>query len=341
MGGAGTALFQALGAVPPGVPTAPASTTSSSSARATSQPNRLPAAALRQTWVEKARPARAISPATASMRAAGTPLSRSANSGVYSAYSSRERRLEALEADRSVRPLVPQILLPVHPAPHEVAVPGAVAEQDVAHGQEHGGLGARPRRQPVVGHRRGVAEPRVHHADLGPGHLALDDALGVRVEVVAGLEVRGQHQDEARPGVVGRGAVEPVPERIAGPGRRRAHVGVAVVTVDAPCVEDALEIDELVPGPPEVIHDLLRPVLDEGPADTPGHVVEHLVPRDPLPAPPPRFPVRRKRVANPLRVIHLVEGRRTLGAVAAAAPGVRRIALELLDAQGLPVDVGE
>jgi hypothetical protein len=85
MGGAGTALFQALGAVPPGTATAPISTTTSSRARATSQPKRLPAAALRQTWLESAPPARPISRATSSMRAAGTPVSFSAKAGVYSA----------------------------------------------------------------------------------------------------------------------------------------------------------------------------------------------------------------------------------------------------------------
>ncbi len=84
-GGAGTALFQKLGAVPPGMATAPISTTSSSRARATCQPPRFPAAAFRQTWVESAEPARATSRATSTMVAAGTPDSRSANSGVYSA----------------------------------------------------------------------------------------------------------------------------------------------------------------------------------------------------------------------------------------------------------------
>ena len=82
IGGAGTALWKPEGAVPPGVATAPASTTRSSSARATSQPQRLPAAALRQTWVDTAPPARPTSRAISSMRAAGTPDSRSANSGV-------------------------------------------------------------------------------------------------------------------------------------------------------------------------------------------------------------------------------------------------------------------
>src|SRR5947199_435747 len=54
IGGAGIALFQALGAVPPGVDTAPISTTSSTSARATFQPPRYQAAEFRQMWVASA-----------------------------------------------------------------------------------------------------------------------------------------------------------------------------------------------------------------------------------------------------------------------------------------------
>ncbi len=87
-GGAGIALWSKLGAVPPGVATAPTSTTTNSSARATCQPPRLPAAAFRQTCVASAPPARPISRATSTIVAAGTPDSRSANSGLYSAYSS-------------------------------------------------------------------------------------------------------------------------------------------------------------------------------------------------------------------------------------------------------------
>ena len=85
MGGAGAVLFQAPGAVPPGTATAPMSTTTSSRARATSHPWRLPAAALRQTWLESAPPERPISRATSSMRAAGMPVSLSAKAGVYCA----------------------------------------------------------------------------------------------------------------------------------------------------------------------------------------------------------------------------------------------------------------
>src|SRR4030095_16788189 len=80
-GGAGIYLFAALGAVPPGVPTAPTRTTRNCNARATCQPPRLPAAVLRQTWDENADPALAISCATSTMTLASTPASLAANSG--------------------------------------------------------------------------------------------------------------------------------------------------------------------------------------------------------------------------------------------------------------------
>ena len=83
--GKGTNLSHALGDVPPTVPTLPVSTFRKYSALATIHPPRLPAAAERQLWLENALPALAISRATSTIVAAGTPLSSWANSGVYSA----------------------------------------------------------------------------------------------------------------------------------------------------------------------------------------------------------------------------------------------------------------
>ena len=78
-------MFQALGNVPPGTPTAPRSAFSRKSVRETCQPPRLPAAALLQVWVLRRVPAEATIPATSSITAAGTPDSRSAKANVYSA----------------------------------------------------------------------------------------------------------------------------------------------------------------------------------------------------------------------------------------------------------------
>src|SRR5205085_1902830 len=107
-------------------------------------------------------------------------------------------------------------------------------------------------RHPVVGHRRGVGEPRVHDGQLGPGELTLDDPLGVRVEVVARLQVGGDQQDEVGVGVVRAGPVVSLPDGVAEAGAGRADVGVAVVPVHAPRLQDALDV-ALVAGPADVV----------------------------------------------------------------------------------------
>src|SRR5438270_453195 len=79
----------------------------------------------------------------------------------------------------------------------------------------------------------------------------------------------------------------------------------------------------------------------------PGHgashqsAIEEVGPRDALPPAAAPRPLAPQRVADALRVVHLVERRGTLGAVPAAASGMDRVPLELLDAQRGLVHVGE
>src|SRR5262249_50320512 len=120
-----------------------------------------------------------------------------------------------------------------------------------------------------------------------------------------------------------------------------ADVGVAVVAVDPPRVEDALQVDQLVARPAEGGHHLLRPSLDERPADAAGDVVEGLVPRHALPLAARPVALSPERVADARRIVDLVERGRALGAVAAAAAGMNGVALELLDSSRRPVHVGE
>ncbi len=78
---AGAYLFQALGDVPPTVPTDPVITFKKCSVLATAHPPRFPAPALRQLCVAKRVPARPILRAISTIISAFTPLSFSANSG--------------------------------------------------------------------------------------------------------------------------------------------------------------------------------------------------------------------------------------------------------------------
>ncbi len=251
-----------------------------------------------------------------------------------------ERGLEALEARLDIGLLADQVLLPVPPAPYELAVVGAAADEVARDREQDRGLRSGPRRDPPVRVRRRVREPRVEHDQLGAPGLAVDDALGVGVEVVPRLEVSRDEQDHVRVRVVGARAVEPHPVVVAGPAGARADVRVGVVTVDAPGGQHALRVPVLA-GPADVVHDRVRSPAGDRPADAPGDVVECLVPRDGLPTSSAASAGSAKRVEDPVGIPDLVQRGRALGAVASARAGVLRVALELAHFERLRVDVGE
>jgi len=153
-----------------------------------------------------------------------------------------ERFDEAFEADGLARIDVGQVLAPVDPVLEEIAVVEFLGQDHVRHRQQQQGLGARPRRHPVVGHRSRVRQADVDHGQLRARHLRVHDPLGVRIEVVAGLEVRREQQHELAVGVVRRGPIGAGPQRIAQPRRRAADVGVRVVAVDAPALQHAVHV---------------------------------------------------------------------------------------------------
>ncbi len=187
-------------------------------------------------------------------------------------------RLECLEARLAARRLLVEVLFPVPPAAHEVAVVGAGLDHLVGDGEQDRGLAAGPRREPVIGVGRRIRQPHVEHDDLGAGVLALDDALGVRVEVVTGLQVRADQEDDVGVGVVGARPVESHPKRVADASARRADVGVRIVAVDAPCGQHPLGVAVLA-GPADVVHHRVVAILDDRLADARRDVVERLVPR--------------------------------------------------------------
>src|SRR5690606_19763774 len=93
--------------------------------------------------------------------------------------------------------------------------------------------------------------------------------------------------------------------------------------------------------PPDVVHDLVVPILFDGPADARRDVLQCFIPADlhPLPlAPPPRA---LQRLEDAVGVGDLVQRCRSLCAVAAARAGVLGVALELADLERRLVDVGE
>ena len=100
-----------------------------------------------------------------------------------------QRHLDRLECRRQIGPGLGQVGLPVRPAVHECSVPRACLEQQAGQAQQQDRFGAGPCRQPVIGLGPCVRQPRIDADHRRSPLLGLDDALGVRVEVVPGLKV--------------------------------------------------------------------------------------------------------------------------------------------------------
>ena len=106
------------------------STTSRYRQRVICQPQRWPAAAARQLCVENAVPAAAIASAASMICSAGTPVSVSANSGVNCAYSSFSAASKLSNVRGRSGLLRLEIVLPVHPVAHELAVVQVFFDQE-------------------------------------------------------------------------------------------------------------------------------------------------------------------------------------------------------------------
>ena len=148
------------------------------------------------------------------------------------------------------------------------------------------------------------------------------------------------HQDEARVAVIRRGAIEPLPQLVTEARPRRADVGVAVVPVDPPRLQDALHV-AVVPGAPDVVHDLAAAAAREQRAHGRRDLLEHLIPGHALPLPFAPLPGPLQRVEDALGVVDLVDGGRPLGAVAPPAGRMVRVPLHAPHRPGLLVDVGQ
>jgi len=113
------------------------------------------------------------------------------------------------------------------------------------------------------------------------------------------------------------------------------------MTVDAPGMQHALVVNQFVPGPAHVIHNLVLPAFLQRAADAPGQVVEDLVPAHALPLAFTSFTGAAQRIEDAFGIVDLVDGGRSFGAIAAATSRVGRIAFEFLDPRLVLVDVGQ
>src|SRR5436190_2345202 len=115
---------------------------------------------------------------------------------------------------------------------------------------------------------------------------------------------------------------------------------MAVMAVDAPRLEHAVGVAVLA-GAADVVHDFVAPVLDDRLADARSDVVERLVPRHACPLSGSAIAVALHREQDPIGIVELIGRHDALGARAAAAAGVQRIAFDLSDRQPLLIDVRE
>src|SRR5262249_10057755 len=107
---------------------------------------------------------------------------------------------------------------------------------------------------------------------------------------------------------------------------------MAIVPIDAPGVENALVVNKLVTGAPDVVHDFVLAAFLDRLADASPKVVQHLIPRDALPFAFAAFTRPPQRVQDALRIGYLIDGCRPFGEVTSPTARMRRIAFKLLDA---------
>src|SRR5207247_4622542 len=119
-----------------------------------------------------------------------------------------------------------------------------------------------------------------------------------------------------------------------------ADVGVRFVPVNAPRRENSFR-ESIFAGTPDVIHDLVATIFDDGFANARGDIVEDSIPTDAFPFTFTAFARALQRIKNAIGIGDLIQRRRTFGAITSAAPRILRIAFELLNLVGLFIDIGQ
>src|SRR5262252_4863794 len=100
-----------------------------------------------------------------------------------------------------------------------------------------------------------------------------------------------------------------------------------VVTIDAPRCQYPFR-ESIFARPAHVIHDLLTSVFENRFANTRCHVVKYLVPADLLPLSGATFSYSLQWMEYPIRIVDLIERRRSFRTVAAPRSRMLRIALK-------------
>src|SRR5690349_11022880 len=112
------------------------------------------------------------------------------------------------------------------------------------------------------------------------------------------------------------------------------------MTIDAPCREDAFR-ESIFTGTPDVIHDFVTTIFDDRFTDSRREIIEDCIPTHLLPISCAAVADPFQRIEYSIRIIDLIQRRRTFRTVAPARSRVLRIALELLNLICIFVDVSE
>src|ERR1017187_10522712 len=162
----------------------------------------------------------------------------------------------------------------------------------------------------------------------------------MRIEVMSGLKMGGEQQNEARVGMVGRRTVGIMPEQVAKPRRGRAHIRVRVVTVDAPRLQGAIH-DEVVTWAAHVVHNFFAAIFLKSFADARAESLQHLFPRRARPFPFAAPAGTLHRIEDAIRVMNLSDRRWPFRAQTSAARWMLRVAFKLRNLPGFLIDIGK
>src|SRR5262249_20902891 len=108
-----------------------------------------------------------------------------------------------------------------------------------------------------------------------------------------------------------------MPKRVACTSAGGADIGMAVVAVDSPGMEHPLVVNQLVARTAHVIHDFILAVFLQCLTNASTEIIQDFVPGHTFPFALTPFAGTPQGIKNALRIIHLVDGCGSLGAVAA------------------------
>src|SRR5437016_4888043 len=103
---------------------------------------------------------------------------------------------------------------------------------------------------------------------------------------------------------------------------------MAVMAINAPGVEHALVIDQLMPRTPHVIHDFILAAFLKSTANPGSQIIKNFVPGNALPFAFTAFTGAPQWIKDALWIIDLIDSGWAFGAIASPASGMRGIAFK-------------